>query len=175
MIGIAMTPSGRYWLRIFVINCLATVLVAGANGAFSGRLPLGGLMQTLAGAFIFCNCIGGLCGLVLPQVSRRLCNVPFPVNWVAIAGVLLVINAVGCLLAILILAGLGILEVGTPEGFFVRYSESYRIGMAFTLVFGIGGTLYEMTHSRLEETAEAFRAKQREEERDRQVATEARL
>lgn len=175
MIGIAMTSSGRYWQRILVINCLATVLVAAANGAFSSRVPLGGLIRTVAAAFVFCNCIGALCGLVLPHVSRRLCNVSFPVNWVAIAGVLLVIDAVGCLLAILILAGLGLVEVSTPEVFFTRYSESYRIGAVFTLVFGIGGTLYQITHSQLEDTAEAFRAKQREEERARQVATEARL
>src|SRR2546421_10794870 len=129
----AMTSQGRYWQRIFVIDCLATVVVAAADGAFSGRVALSGVAEAVSAAFVFCNCIGVLCGLVLPRASMWVGKVPFPINWMVISGVLLVINAVGCLAAILVLAGLGMIDVSTPQVFFTRYSESYRIGAAFTL------------------------------------------
>jgi hypothetical protein len=162
----------RYWGRIFVINCLATIVVSAAGGVFSGRAPVSEMVFRVLANFIFSNSIGGLIGLSLPPIVGRLWALQFPGNWIALVGALLAINGAGCMLAMLVIAAL---RMAPFDRVLPGFWDSYKFAVLFTVVFGIGGTLYELIHLQLEGTTHALRAKHRDEERARQAATRARL
>src|SRR2546422_175714 len=101
--------AGR-WLRLAVVNTLAAITVAVMFTAASGRPFASELISSL----IFSHTIGGLAGLIVPAVSRRL-------NWdrgrwarLVLTATLLVIAPVGCGLSPFIVRRIGL--VPAPPG-----------------------------------------------------------
>jgi len=157
------------WIRIAVVNTLAALMVAIMFMAIGGRRSF---VSELMTSLIFSHTIGGLAGLVVPLVAHRLAWDRGRRAWVVLTLTLLVIALVGCLLASLVIVGVGLVP---PAALPALLGVSLRISALITLGFGGGITAYEVMRARLEATTTELRAKELERERAEKLAAEARL
>jgi sensor histidine kinase YesM len=157
------------WIRLAVVNTLAAVMVALMFMIVGGRRSFGSELMT---SLIFSHTIGGLAGLVVPRVAHRLAWDRGRRAWVVLTVTLLVIAVVGCVLASLIIVGVGLVPVSALPGLL---GVSLRISALITLGFGGGMMAYEVMRVRLEATTAELRAKELERERAEKLAAEARL
>jgi len=157
------------WIRIVVVNTVAAVMVAIMFMAIGGRRSF---VSELMTSLIFSHTIGGLAGLVVPLVAHRLAWDRGRRAWVVLTLTLLAIALVGCLLASLIIIGVGLVPVSALPALL---GVSLRISALITLGFGGGITAYEVMRARLEATRTELRAKELERERAEKLAAEARL
>jgi two-component system sensor histidine kinase AlgZ len=130
------------------------------------------LLEHFKFGLVYAHCIGTLCFLVVHPVAirisgfRRLYQIPaYVLTFVSLA-------VIGALPADLILIALGWIR---PEEVWPQYLGSLRIAIAMTLAVGAVFTVFETLSHRLHATALELRTRQLEEERSRQLATEARL
>jgi sensor histidine kinase YesM len=160
--------SGRR-LRLVAVNTLAAVTVA---VVFTGVDSRHSFVAHLITSLIFSHVIGGLAGLIVPAVAHRLDWQRVRLAWLALTATLLAVAAVGCVLAALIIVGVGLVPVSALGGLL---ATSLSICVFITLGFGGGMTVYEVTRSRLEATVSELRAKEVERERAEKLLAEARL
>lgn len=153
-------------LSILRWNLAATALCAFLFVPF-GELSLASVGERLLIAFVYSNCIGTLIGLTFDVAAfrARFDRLSFPWNWGLLVGSLAVLTVVGCSLAVLVLAALGIFSI-TWFWTSLRYSVLFSLGVSFA--FGIGGFLWDRTHAQLQRTQLAR-------ERALKLAAEARL
>ncbi len=161
--------AGPMWIRIAVVNTLAAVMVAVMLMAVGGRRSF---VSELMTSLIFSHTIGGLAGLVVPRVARRLAWDRGRRAWVVLTLTLLVLAVVGCVLASLIIVGVGLVPISALPALL---GVSLRISALITLGFGGGMMAYEVMRARLEATTTELRAKELERERAEKLAAEARL
>jgi two-component system sensor histidine kinase AlgZ len=159
----------RRWIRLAVVNTLAATTVAVMFTAVGGR---GSFVSQLLTSLIFSHVIGGLAGLVVPVVGHRLNWDRGRWAWLALTATLLVVAAVGCVLAALVIVGVGLVPAAALGRLL---ATSLSICGFITLGFGGGMTVYEVTRSRLEATVSELRAKEVERERAEKLLAEARL
>jgi sensor histidine kinase YesM len=157
------------WVRLVAVNTLAAVTVAAMFMTVGGRRSFA---CELATSLIFAHTIGGLAGLVLPVVVRRLAWDRGRRPWIVLTLMLLAIAIVGCGLASLIIVGVGLVPVAALPGLL---GTSLRISTLITLAFGGGMMVYEVMRVRLEATTTELRAQEVERERAEKLAAEARL
>jgi two-component system sensor histidine kinase AlgZ len=169
----APRSSGRgrvnRWIRLAAVNTLAALSIAVMLTGTGGRQRF---LAELASALIFAHTIGGLAGLVMPVVGRRLNWDRGRWAWIAITATLLTVAAVGCVAASFIVVG-----VGLVPAFALGHvlSTSLTVCIFVTLGFGGGMTVYEVTRARLEATQGELRAREVERERAEKLLAEARL
>jgi len=163
------SAAGRRWIRLIAVNTLAAVTVAVMFMAAGGRRAF---LTELATSLIFSHTIGSLAGLVLPFVSRRLPWDRVRLAWLVLTAILLAVAFVGCVLAALIIVGIGLVPVVALGSLL---SVSLRICALITFGFGGGMMVYEVTRARLEATVSELRAQEIERERAEKLAAEARL
>ncbi len=163
------SAAGRRWIRLAAVNTLAAVTVAVMFMAAGGRRAF---LAELATSLVFSHTIGSLAGLVLPPVARRLPWDRVRLAWLALTVTLLAVAVVGCVLAALIIVGIGLVPVVALGSLL---SVSLRICALITFGFGGGMMVYEVTRARLEATATELRAQEIERERAEKLAAEARL
>ena len=162
------TGRARRWVRLAVVNTLAAITVAVMFAAANGR-PF---VYELASSLIFSHTIGGLAGLVVPRVGRRLNWDRGRWAWLVLTATLLTIAVVGCVIAAFIVVGVGL----CPASMLGRLlTTSLSICGVLTLGFGGGLTVYEVTRARLEATQNELRARDVERERAEKLLAEARL
>jgi len=160
--------SGGRWLRLALVNTLAAITVAVMFTAGSGRPFASELISSL----IFSHTIGGLAGLVVPPVGRRLNWDRGRFAWLVLTATLLAAAAVGCVTAAFIVVGVGLV----PAAALGRViTTSLTICAFVTLGFGGGMTVYEVTRARLRATEAELRAREVERERAEKLLAEARL
>jgi sensor histidine kinase YesM len=161
--------TGHRWIRLAAVNTLAAVTVAVVFAAVGGHHRF---VSELVTSLIFSHTIGGLAGLVLPLVARRLDWNRVRLAWLALTAILLTVAVVGCVVAVLIIVAVGLVPsayLGSLLG------TSLSICALITLGFGGGMMVYEVTRARLEATMSELRAKEIERERAEKLAAEARL
>lgn len=153
-------------LSILRWNLAATALCGFLFVPF-GELSLASVGERLLIAFVYSNCIGTLIGLTLDVAAfrTRFDRLRFPWNWGLLVGSLAVLTVVGCSIAVLVLAALGVFSIAWFWTS-LRYSVLFSLGVSFA--FGIGGFLWDRTHAQLERTELAR-------ERALKLAAEARL
>jgi two-component system, LytTR family, sensor histidine kinase AlgZ len=160
--------SARRWVRLAALNTLAAIMVAGILSAGSRRRFLSELVSSL----IFAYTIGGVAGVVMPAVARRLDWNRGRWAWLALTGALLTVAVVGCVAATFIIVGVGLVpavELGDV------LEKSLSICALVTLGFGGGMMVYEVTRARLEVTQNELRARDVERERAEKLLAETRL
>jgi sensor histidine kinase YesM len=160
---------GRRWIRIAAVNTLAAVTVAVMFAIVAGRHTF---VSELVISLIFSHTIGGLAGLVIPPIARRLDWNRVRLSWLALTATLLAVAFVGCVVAALIIVGVGLVP---PAYLGSLLGTSLRVCALITLGFGGGMTVYEVMRARLEATTAELRAKEIEHERAEKLAAEARL
>jgi LytS/YehU family sensor histidine kinase len=139
--------AAAYWRRILVANLIASALVLFVFSGATLHSPPAQVARAFGIAFLFSSCIGPLLGFAMPKIApivwRR---VPFPLNWIAITAVMVVLAIAGSACAIGILVAVGIVS---SEQFGAWFAGSFRISIVVTLTLGLFITAYEVMRARL--------------------------
>jgi sensor histidine kinase YesM len=160
-----------YWLRIAATTVVAAILLT-VGGLHLGT-PFREGLRAFAMALVFSACITPLAWIIMPRVAPAIRNhLRFPLNWVAHIVVLLGVAITGSLMAVLLLAGVGLVP---PHLMTTMFSSAVRVSIVMTLTFGILVSVYEFMRSELEETTLALRTKERDEAEARRLGAEAQL
>jgi sensor histidine kinase YesM len=166
--------TARYWTRMAVGNVSAAIVVTVVFSGVSWDTPWRQTITSFGIALLFSFCIGPPLATIMPRLGPRLwCDFRWPLNWVAMVAVMLVIAAGGSLLAISILTASGYLQGGRVFAYW--FAGSLKISIIITLTFGILITAYEVMRSQLDAATLALRTKERDEAEARRLAAEAQL
>lgn len=164
---------GARIVRILLWNSVGAALGTIAFSSVTLGSPWRDLAATFAVGFLFSICISGLCFAVLPRLARWLAaRVPAPVYWAGILAAMLVLAAAGSGLALLLMAGTGVVPVAAVAASLTR---SLKVSVAITIAVGVAMTLVQTLRGRLEAAELALRTKERDEAEARRIATEAQL
>jgi two-component system, LytTR family, sensor histidine kinase AlgZ len=148
-------------LGVLVLNWLMTTRMTGSQFA-------GALITSL----VFANCCGSIMALVMPLVAPRYSRQPFPLSWFYLLSTLVMLSAIGCLIAVFILTRIGLLATAY---YWVYFRGALVVAVVIALSIGVSKYLYEGLKHRLELTTRKLQLKELDEERARKLAVEARL
>ena len=169
-----MTNTARAWAGIVGINIGATLLAVFAFDNFTWHTPWSRILEGAFTSFLFSMCCSSLCFLALPHLVPLAGRwFPFPLNWGAIVLALVGFASAGSLLALSVLASLGVIR--SAGQFLDWFAGSLRVSIVVTLVFGIFVTIIEVLRTRLDAAKLELRTKERDEAEARRVAAEAQL
>jgi sensor histidine kinase YesM len=165
--------TARYWVRIAAANVAASLVVVVVFNGVTLRTPLHDMLVAFGVALLFSFCIAPLVGAAMPRLAptiwRRL---RFPLNWVAVIGVMVPLAMAGSVAAIALLIVAGYLP---PARFMEWFYGSLKITIVMTLAVGLFVTVYEVLQAELRETTLALRTKERDEAEARRLTAEAQL
>jgi LytS/YehU family sensor histidine kinase len=151
----------------------AAVLVSVGFSCVTFSTPWRTALTAFGIAFLFSNCIGIPASIVLPRLGPHVWHrFSFPLNWMVMIVVLMVMAIVGGAVAITLLALMGVI---TPAQFWGWFAGSLRISLVATLTIGIAVTAYELMRTRLDQATLALRTKERDEAEARRLASDAQL
>lgn len=129
------------------------------------------LLDVLAYALVYSNLVMLLGVLLIGRVGKRLAPGRLPLA-PAVAGCIIVVVPVGCLLVQVLLMAIGVV---VPQHFWREYLATLRVSVPLATVFGLGAFLHASLRDRLQVTERALREKELAEERAKKLAAEARL
>ena len=129
------------------------------------------LLNVLAYALVYANLVMLLGLLLLGRLAQRLAPRKLPLA-PAVAGCIIVVVPVGCLLVQALLMAIGVV---VPQHFWREYLATLRVSVPLAAVFGLGAFLHASLRDRLQVTERALREKELAEERAKKLAAEARL
>jgi sensor histidine kinase YesM len=160
--------------RVAIANAAIAAVITVAFAEVTLATPWRQALEEFLIAFFFTCCISPGCIYVLPRISPPVFSrFRFPVNWLIVIAVMLLMAAGGSLFALLVLALIGYLK---PNQIFTAwFHSSLRVSVIVTLTLGIFITAREILRSRLKKATIALRTKERDEAEARRIATEAQL
>jgi len=166
-----MTPTKTNWaLAFFWINlsvAIVVLILIATNQISSARE----LLHVLVYALVYANLTGSLGVLLIGGLLERLVlhkSPPIPL----VAASILVLSALGCLLAQTLLMEIGFV---VPQHFWPEYIHTLRVAMPLAVVFGLGALVHGSLRGRVQLMEEKVREKEVAEERTQKLAVEARL
>ncbi len=161
-----------YILRLTLVNLIAA---AGASAIVAWLTQGGGtsgLLNVFWMASVYSFSIGMPAGLILPFVGEAAANWRMTPKLVLIGASILVLAAVGGLVAGVILVLLGLLDRGF---YWTQYWFALRVSSVIGVAAGCTAFAYERLRDKLEETTLELRTRQLEQERAHKLFAEARL
>jgi sensor histidine kinase YesM len=168
-----MTGGFRYAMRMLAAHVAAAVLVAVGFNGVTFSTPWRTALTAFGIAFLFSNCIGIPASIVLPRLGPHVWHrFSFPLNWMVMIVVLMVMALAGGAVAITMLLLMGAITATEFWGWFVA---SLRISLVATLTIGIAVTAYELMRVRLDEATLALRTKERDQAEARRLISDAQL
>lgn len=166
-----MASNSRQWaFSLFWIN-LAVAIVVLVQIAGSHVPNTRELLHLLAYTLIYANLTGVLGVLVMGWLVDRLAARQVPL-FPSVVGGLLVLMALGCLLAQTLLMLIGFV---VPQHFWLEYFHTLRIALPLGAVFGLGAFVHGSLRGRVQDMEKQLHEKEVAEERARKLAVEARL
>ena len=136
----------RYWLRIFGWGVAASVTEVVLSGV-GWHTPWPVVFGELGAASTFTFSITLLCAVAMPHVVSFLgSRLRFPLDWILIVGVLVVLGMLGSMISIVLLRGAGYIHAGGMSEWFIG---SLRSVIIMTLLFGIGISALESMRARV--------------------------
>ncbi|MEK6287833.1 MAG: histidine kinase [Acidobacteriota bacterium] len=177
MSSIADQPARRksFALTLVLILCVnasSALAVLVLNWLLTTSMTSSQLVSVLITSLVYANCCGTIMALVMPRVAPHCARQPFPLSWVYYVTTLLMLSAIGCLIAVFILTRMGIFP---PAHYWVYFRSTLVVAIVIALIIGVSRYLYEGLKHRLEVTTRKLQLKELEEERARKLAIEARL
>jgi signal transduction histidine kinase len=167
-----MQQKSRQILRFLWINTVAAAIAPVVGWALSPHVTLVSLLVTFGFSFLHAQVIGGLATYTVPKVERLLARLHPVLHWLLFMMSLVVIGAVGCLLAGIVILVLHLIP-------FPLYRDEFfiilKICVVVTLQIGIVAKIYGGVRARLDQTTLELRGKELDRERALKLATEARL
>ena len=169
-----MLDRTRFIGRVAAVNAGIAAVITVAFADFSHQIPWRYALQQFLVAYLITTCISPVCVIVLPKITppvfRRF---SFPVNWLIVIAVMMLLAAVGSLFAVSALAVVGYIEPNQVRR--VWLNNSLKVSLIVTLTLGIFITAREIMRSRLKRATLALRTKERDEAEARRIATAAQL
>ena len=123
-------------------------------------------------ALVYGGSIGGVMTFFFNQYGERLAARRAPFNWLLVVAALIVLTAIGLLIAGLILVALGLFE---SRDYWTKFRNDMRYSWIISILIGISISFYERLRGKLEAATEALREKELAADRARRLAAEARL
>lgn len=164
---------GRYWLRMLGWSIVASVTAVVIFSGATWQTPWRRLVEPLLISFVFTTSIMPLAAVVMPRLMPVVrCRFTFPVDWVIVTAVMLVIGLIGSTVAIGLLRIVGRIGPGQTWEWF---AGSLRTTIIMTLIFGLSVSALESMRARLDDATMALRTKERDEAEARRLAAEAQL
>ena len=166
-----MTPAKKNllfalaWINL-AVGIVVLIEIAG-NQVSTGRA----LWHMLAYVLVYANLTGILGLFVLGWLVEKLVLRKVPLVPVAAAGII-VLSAVGCLLAQTVLMEIGFV---IPQHFWPEYLRTLRVALPLAILFGLGAFAHALLRTRIQVMEAKLHAKEVTEERARKLAAEARL
>ena len=168
--GNHVTPIKRKWAFSFFWINLAVAVVVLIQIAGNQISSVRELLQVLVYALVYANLTGALGVLVLGGLVERLALRSSPAPVVAVG--VIVVSALGCLLAQVLLMEIGVV---IPQHFWAEYVHTLRVALPLAVVFGLGAMVHGSLRGRVQLIEERLHEKEVTEERARKLAAEARL
>jgi two-component system, LytTR family, sensor histidine kinase AlgZ len=169
-----MICSLKFWTRMAAINAAAALTVGFAFNGVTLHTPWQKAAEIMGVGFLFSSIISSMCAITISAIAPWLfTRVRFPFNWTILVAVLVVLSAVGSLLALLVLTAIG--YVKSRDMFVQWFFGPLKASVVITLVFGIFATVIELLQRRLDSATVALRTKERDEAEARRLAAEAQL
>ena len=169
-----MICSLKFWGRMAAVNAAAALTVGFAFNGITLHTPWLEAAESMGVSFLFSSIISSLCALTISALAPTLfTKIRFPFNWTILIGILVVLSAIGSVLALLVLTAIG--YIPSYEAFWRYLSGTLKISAIITIVFGVFGTLIELLQHRLNNATIALRTKERDEAEARRIAAEAQL
>jgi sensor histidine kinase YesM len=169
-----MLDTTRFIARVAAVNAAIAAVITVAFADFSRQIPWRFALEQFLVIYFVTTCISPVCVFVLPKIAppvfRRF---SFPVNWLIVIAVMIVLAAAGSLFAVSALAVVGYIDPN--EIIPVWLNSSLKVSLIVTLTLGIFITAREMMRSRLKKATLALRTKERDEAEARRIATAAQL
>jgi two-component system LytT family sensor kinase len=159
---------GQVLLGIVVIAVIPSVLAE----VFRADASFQDLIKHYRYSLIYTFCIGAPSWVVMPRLAPRLLRASSLVRIPALIGLLAVLAVAGSLAANFVFLGIGWLD---PKTFWPEFAYGMRIAVIMTVLLGATSTSVEVLRSRLQAAREELRTRQQEDERARQLVTQARL
>jgi two-component system sensor histidine kinase AlgZ len=123
-------------------------------------------------ATVYGGSIGSVMVLFFSRYGARIAAQRPLLNWLLLIATLVILTAIGLLIAGLILVALGLFDI---QNYWQKFLYDMRYAWAISVVIGISLSLYERLRDKLEATRLELREKELAAERARQLAVEARL
>lgn len=165
------SSRGRNWgFSLLWINLAVgvVVLIQIVSNQFSTAREL---LHALAFSFVYANLTGIFGILVLGSLAERLASRRVPMMPAVAVGII-VLTAVGCLMAQTLLMTVGLV---VPHNFWREYFYTLRVAIPLAAVFGLGALVHATLRERMHAAEEKLHEKEVAEERAKKLATEARL
>jgi two-component system sensor histidine kinase AlgZ len=157
-----------YWFRLSAVCVAAALFVTSLLAMFSAS----SVLTTLQHALVHSAVLGGLAGLTMPRVFRRVRGPGLAAQWSITLGALVSLAVAGTAIAC------GVLVLVIAPGhrpFAACFASDFWINALLTAALGVGMTLYESQRERLATVSLELRTKELEHERAHKMALEARL
>jgi len=173
-----MNGERKDWWREFVRDMRWVLMITAAAAIvliilvpFYRNSP-GQAVASLIIATVYGGSIGTVMTLFFNRYGERIAARRVPFNWLLLIVTLIILTAIGLLIAGLILVALGLFD---SQDYWQKFRYDMRYAWAISMVIGISLSLYERLRGKLEATRQELREKEVAAERARQLAIEARL
>jgi two-component system sensor histidine kinase AlgZ len=169
-----MLEKAKFLGRLAIANAVIAAVITIAFTKVGLSTPWRVALEQFAVAFFMTCCISPVCVLVLPRIAPPVfTRFRFPIDWLIVIAVMLVLAAGGSLFGVAVMAAVGYIE--PDEILRAWFNNSLRVSVIVTLTLGVFITAREILRSRLKKTTIALRTKERDEAEARRIATEAQL
>jgi len=159
---------GQIVLGSIVVALIPTILAE----IFREHATLRDVVHIYRYSLIYTTCISTLAWFVMDRLVPRLWRLSLWVRIPSLVATLAILALVGSLAANLIFVAIG---WQNPATFWPEFGVGFRIALFLTLLLGVTTTSVEVLRSRLQAANEELRTRQLEDERARQLITQARL
>jgi sensor histidine kinase YesM len=155
---------------VLIITAIAAVVLV-ILVPFYRQSP-GRVVASLIIATVYGGSIGSVMTLFFNHYGERIAARRVPFNWLLLIVTLIILTAIGLLIAGLILVALGLFDI---RDYWQKFQYDMRYAWAISMVVGISLSLYERLRGKLETAKLELREKELAAERARKLAVEARL
>ena len=163
------TGERAYWLRVAAVTLVTAV---GITAMFVGMGHTSSVMVTLRHAVVHSVVMAALAGAGVPWMRHRLRPFGATVQWAAMLPFVLALAGAGTVIACTVL---GWIEGAAAEPFRGCFAMTLPVNAVISMTICTAMTLYESQRRRLDEATLALRTQERDRERDRKMALQARL
>lgn len=159
--------KNKWVLLLLSVNVAVVVVVLAVSHPSNARE----LLSSLAYGLVYANIAGSLGIWLLGGAVDRLAARKVPLAPVIAVG-MVVIVAVGCLVAQMLLLWAGLV---VPRSFWLEYLQTLRLAMPLAIGFGVGTLMYGSLQARVQLMENKLRERDAAAERAKKLAAEARL
>ncbi len=165
-------PFRHRLLIAVVVNAAVVIVILVLRAWLSLDRSVGWVAVGFIISIVYANSVWTLSNLALPSLAPRFAKLTGPSSWLLLSSTMLVITAVGCVVAVMTLVAIDIFPRGN---LWKLLYTSMCLAAPVSFIIGFSRYVYEGMRHRLQMATLKLAAKELDEERARKLAVEARL